>query len=219
MLMLLVSPGKPLPAHQDPGRLLTHCVPGLPSPDRATPPTASDGPQHDRSHTGGARGDGGERGHAHRRAHGRRAVRGAGTAQVAVRRLVRRRHPRQPHGVRRSISYATINELYPELEWLRIYTDGSRVEQRIKSDLFSVYALVGRFASACEVEAFTLPLEIKTFQYTHTRSVVTWVRKLKLNSNKCPTALKSWALAAFPARNPRSCGDRWDSKGCVPVVV
>ncbi|GIY16585.1 hypothetical protein CDAR_598921 [Caerostris darwini] len=56
--------------------------------------------------------------------------------------------------VLRSISYATINELYPESERLRIYTDGSRMEQRINSgagvfcDPFSVYAPVGSFASA-----------------------------------------------------------------------
>ncbi|GIY26837.1 uncharacterized protein CEXT_78181 [Caerostris extrusa] len=36
-------------------------------------------------------------------------------------------------GVLRSISYATINELYPESEWMRIYTDGSRMGQRINA--------------------------------------------------------------------------------------
>ncbi|GIX76276.1 hypothetical protein CDAR_418451 [Caerostris darwini] len=69
-------------------------------------------------------------------------------------------------GVLRSISYATINELYPESEWLRIYADGSRVEQRINAgtgvfyDIFSVYAPVGRFASAydSEVEALRIAL-------------------------------------------------------------
>ncbi|GIX87510.1 hypothetical protein CDAR_86451 [Caerostris darwini] len=68
--------------------------------------------------------------------------------------------------VLRSISYATINELYSELEWLRIYTDGSRVEQRINAgagvfcDLFSIYAPVSRFASAydSEVEALRITL-------------------------------------------------------------
>ncbi|GIX93630.1 hypothetical protein CDAR_14991 [Caerostris darwini] len=54
----------------------------------------------------------------------------------------------------RSISYASINELCPEPKLLRIYSDGSRVEQRLNAgagvfwNLFSVYALVGRFASA-----------------------------------------------------------------------
>ncbi|GIY22011.1 hypothetical protein CDAR_177151, partial [Caerostris darwini] len=51
--------------------------------------------------------------------------------------------------------------LYPEPKWLRIYTDGCRMEQRINAgagvfcDLFSVYAPAGRFASAYddEVEA------------------------------------------------------------------
>ncbi|GIX72531.1 hypothetical protein CDAR_553541 [Caerostris darwini] len=33
----------------------------------------------------------------------------------------------------KSISYATINELYPESECLKIYTDGSRMEQRINA--------------------------------------------------------------------------------------
>ncbi|GIX99880.1 hypothetical protein CDAR_238831 [Caerostris darwini] len=67
--------------------------------------------------------------------------------------------------VLRSISYATINELYPESEWLRIYADGSRMEQRMNADTgifcgLSVYVPVGRFASAYdgEVEALRIAL-------------------------------------------------------------
>ncbi|GIY76139.1 hypothetical protein CDAR_85871, partial [Caerostris darwini] len=56
--------------------------------------------------------------------------------------------------VLRSICYATINELYPEPQWLRIYTDGSRLEQEagVFCDLYSVYTPVGRFASLTTVK-------------------------------------------------------------------
>ncbi|GIY10349.1 hypothetical protein CDAR_44421 [Caerostris darwini] len=63
--------------------------------------------------------------------------------------------------VLRSISYATINELYPKSEWLRIYTDGSRMEQRINAGA-GVFCQCpdGCFASAYdgEVEALRIAL-------------------------------------------------------------
>nr|XP_042909833.1 uncharacterized protein LOC122271709 [Parasteatoda tepidariorum] len=56
--------------------------------------------------------------------------------------------------VLKGTSYATMNELYPEPEWLRILTDGSRVDQRVSAGagvfchLFSAYASFGYYASA-----------------------------------------------------------------------
>ncbi|GIY13871.1 hypothetical protein CDAR_524761 [Caerostris darwini] len=55
-------------------------------------------------------------------------------------------------------------------EWLRIYTDSSRMEQRINAgagvfcDLFSVYAPVGRFASAYDGEVEVLRIAVTQFQ-------------------------------------------------------
>ncbi|GIY91017.1 hypothetical protein CEXT_148491 [Caerostris extrusa] len=67
--------------------------------------------------------------------------------------------------VLRSIFYATINELYPELKWLRIYTDGSRMEQRISAgagvfcDLFLVIPLsaVLHLLKSVNSKLYTLP--------------------------------------------------------------
>ncbi|GIY40054.1 glutamate receptor ionotropic, kainate 3 [Caerostris darwini] len=63
-----------------------------------------------------------------------------------------------------SITYATINELYPESEWLRIYTDGSRVEQQMHAragifcDLFSVYSSANlHLLTTGEVDALRIP--------------------------------------------------------------
>ncbi|GIY46950.1 hypothetical protein CEXT_252041 [Caerostris extrusa] len=64
--------------------------------------------------------------------------------------------------VLKSISYATINALYPEQELLRIYTNGPHVDQRINSgtegfcNLLSVYAPVGYFTSAYDGEVKAL---------------------------------------------------------------
>ncbi|GIY45231.1 hypothetical protein CDAR_35871, partial [Caerostris darwini] len=57
-------------------------------------------------------------------------------------------------------------QLYPEAEWLTMYTYGSRVEQRINAgaevfcDLFSVYDFVGRFAFTYDSKVEALRIAI-----------------------------------------------------------
>ncbi|GIY49756.1 hypothetical protein CDAR_249741 [Caerostris darwini] len=77
----------------------------------------------------------------------------------------------------RTPRYLTLWSLESPSQWLRIYTNGSGMKQRINAgavvfcDLFSVYASVGRFASAYDVEVEALrialtQLQCRTEQFT-----------------------------------------------------
>ncbi|XP_042906986.1 uncharacterized protein [Parasteatoda tepidariorum] len=63
-----------------------------------------------------------------------------------------------------------MNELHPEPERLRIYTDGSRVDQRVSAragvfcHLFSAYASVGCYASAYDGEIEAILIALKKLQ-------------------------------------------------------
>ncbi|GFY47741.1 hypothetical protein TNIN_376721 [Trichonephila inaurata madagascariensis] len=60
--------------------------------------------------------------------------------------------------------------LYPEPEWLKIYTNGSHVEQRINAEagvffrLFSVYNPISHFVSAYDGEVEVLRIAVTQLQ-------------------------------------------------------
>lgn len=106
--------------------------------------------------------------------------------------------------VLKSIAYETINTLYPEDDWLRIYTDGSRIEDCINSGagvysrLFAFFSPVGRFRTAFdgEIEAIQIALSQLLCHLNHfTRVVILSDSKAALqaiNSTRVPTSVAIW---------------------------
>lgn len=73
----------------------------------------------------------------------------------------------------KALAYETLNACYPEEEWLRVYTDGSRLDDSINAgagvhcELFSLYTPIGPYATAFDGEVAAIHRALLQLQSRH----------------------------------------------------